>query len=268
MTETQKFVDPSDLRKYRHELPNLVDDLGLSPYAYRLYGHIKRRCGASDGGACFEGARRMAEHCKMSLGMIVKAKHELEAVGLIRIKPGDPKTSTPDTISIVDIWAENFRRYQTCSPGEQPVHAVNTPVHEERSARSLHEHPCSPGERKKEPREERTPEENTHPARAEGAAEIYEEVYGEQVHIPGRTKIEAEGIDDLPLWREVVGDCFASRNPAFNVGKALHFYRQRREQKADRGTPRARAGPRQSNVERSMDAVRSFIAKEQTKNVR
>jgi hypothetical protein len=159
MSDTQRFIDPSDLRKYRHELPNIVDDMDLSPHAYRLYGHIKRRCGASDGGECYEGVRGMAEHCKMSLGMVVRAKQELEAAGLVKIKPGDPKTSTPDTIIIIDIWRQNFMQYQTRSLYEHPVHNMNTPVHGDAPPRSPNEQPRSQYERKNEPPEERTNEE-------------------------------------------------------------------------------------------------------------
>jgi hypothetical protein len=166
-------VEDGDLRTYRIELPNTLDDSDLSVYAFRLYAHLKRRAGAN-GGACFEGTRRMAAHCRMSVGKIVAAKRELEAAGLITVDPGDARTNTPDSIRIVDIWAENFRRYAPASAAagkgrrparhatRTPVHRVNTPVHEAAP-------PCSPGERKKEPAEERTNEERTHTQRARAA---------------------------------------------------------------------------------------------------
>lgn len=153
-----QIIDEGDLRKYRIELPNLLDDLQLSVYAFRLYVHIKRRTGAN-GGTCFEGARGMAETCKMSVGKVVSAKKELAAAGLIDITPGNPKTNTADLIRIRDMWAENFSRYQTCSPHEQGVHG-------EEQTCSPRERPCSPHERKKEPVEERTIEEKTHTHRA------------------------------------------------------------------------------------------------------
>lgn len=152
--DTIQVIDEGDLRKYRTELPNLIDDSDLSVYAYRLYGHIKRRAGAN-GGRCYEGARKMAEHCKMSVGKVVDAKKELAEKHLIKITPGDPKTSTPDTIRIIDIWAQNYARYRPRSPDEQGVHQQKRP-------RSPDEHPRSPDERKKEPLEERTKEERTH----------------------------------------------------------------------------------------------------------
>jgi hypothetical protein len=55
---THAIFDEGDLRKYRTEIPNIVDDLALSPHAYRLYGHMKRsaartpRAGATRAPAC------------------------------------------------------------------------------------------------------------------------------------------------------------------------------------------------------------------------
>jgi hypothetical protein len=37
------------MRKYRIEIPNLIDDAGLSVYALRLYVHLKRVTGAEGG---------------------------------------------------------------------------------------------------------------------------------------------------------------------------------------------------------------------------
>jgi DNA-binding MarR family transcriptional regulator len=130
VTKRVDVIDAGDLRKYRTEIPNSVDDMGLSVYAFRLYVHFKRVAG--DGGQCYQGTRKLAEHCGMAIGMVVKAKRELEERGLIRITPGERNTNTPDTIVIVDIWRENFTRFSqsaTRSRGEHPVHTVNTPVH-------------------------------------------------------------------------------------------------------------------------------------------
>jgi hypothetical protein len=47
-----KARDAGDLRKYRTEIPNLVLELGLSPYALALYVHLKRTAGQD--GACYK----------------------------------------------------------------------------------------------------------------------------------------------------------------------------------------------------------------------
>lgn len=60
----------------------------------------------------------------MSEGMVTNAKRELVERGLITIDPGDAKTSTSDTITIVDIWQKNFAMFAT------PGHVVTTPRHD------------------------------------------------------------------------------------------------------------------------------------------
>jgi hypothetical protein len=111
-----QLTDDGDLRKYRTELPNLVDDIGLSVYAFRLYAHFKRVCGSSNG-VCFQGSSTIAKHCKMSVGKVSESKVELVKAGLITIEPGDVKKSQADRVYILDVWAENMKRY---SKGNAP----------------------------------------------------------------------------------------------------------------------------------------------------
>jgi hypothetical protein len=176
-----------DRRRYRTEIPNLVDDMDLSLQAYRLYGHIKRVAG--DTGEFYEGTRKTAAACNMAHGSITPAKRELVANGLIVVMvPGNPKECRPDRIRVVDIWTSNLAVYQARSQYEQventkheapnsavsvPVQNMNTPcsqdeqpVHEEPQTCSPNEHPCSQYEHKKEPIQERTIEERTKTERA------------------------------------------------------------------------------------------------------
>ncbi len=113
--------DESDLRKYRTEIPNIVDDLPLSAYARSLYMHLKRVCGAG-GGKCWKGERALAAGSGMSKGSVRKAKAELEEArpelhgkSLIQIEPGNPVGKTgfeqSDKIIIVDVWPENFASF-------------------------------------------------------------------------------------------------------------------------------------------------------------
>jgi hypothetical protein len=106
-----EVVEPSDLRKYRTELPNLVDDLSLSVFAYRLYGHLKRRAGAGRDGSVTEGLRSMAQHCGMAKNTAMKARQELLDKGLITTEEIVNDRGRFERITIVDIWAENFARY-------------------------------------------------------------------------------------------------------------------------------------------------------------
>lgn len=101
--------DRSSLRHYRIELPNMIDDLGLSVYAFRLYVHLKRV--AEDEGSCWQSARTLATACNMSSGQVSKAKDELEAQGLITRHIKMVRGGIGDDITIVDIWPRNFERY-------------------------------------------------------------------------------------------------------------------------------------------------------------
>lgn len=102
--------DDGDERRYRHEIPNLVDDLGLSPYAYRLYGHYKRVCGAA-GSVCKETTRKTAERTNMSTGKVSEAKHELREAGLIWWREYPTTHGPAHEIHISDIWVENATCY-------------------------------------------------------------------------------------------------------------------------------------------------------------
>ena len=111
-----KIVEAGDLRKYRIEIPNSVDDLGLDPYTVRLYMHLKRVAGPD--GECWQSAETIANHCKMSTGQVSKSKQILKENDLITIteveheKPGRPY----HLITIRDIWLHNFRKYAQTSP--------------------------------------------------------------------------------------------------------------------------------------------------------
>jgi len=116
--DKSRVVDAGDLRKYRIEIPNIVDDLGLGPHTVRLYMHLKRVAGP--GGACWQSTQTIADHCKMSTGQVSKSKQILKDNGLITItnvehdKPGSPY----HLITITDIWLRNFQEFAQGSPCE------------------------------------------------------------------------------------------------------------------------------------------------------
>src|SRR5687767_7272558 len=93
--------------RYRTEIPNLIDDMGLSVYAFRLYVALKRVAG--DHGRCFLSARQLAQKCQMSAGAISKAKGELVAAGLIQIER--EKRHGRDHITIIDLWGANYAHF-------------------------------------------------------------------------------------------------------------------------------------------------------------
>lgn len=106
------FIDEGS-HKFRTELPNLIDDLGLSIFAHRLYAHIKRRAGEGDEGACTAGLRSMAKACGMSLGKASDARWELLDLGLIRARKETRRDGGfYEVLIVADIWSANFTFYK------------------------------------------------------------------------------------------------------------------------------------------------------------
>lgn len=136
MGDDTRVQDRSSLHRYRTEIPNIIDDMDLSVYAFRLYVRLKRVAG--DNGKCFYSTRELAEQCKMGAGSVSRAKQELVDKELIRID--SQGNSERDIITIVDLWPANFAHFAretdpACSPQEHPCshgeHSVprgNTPV--------------------------------------------------------------------------------------------------------------------------------------------
>lgn len=148
-------TNENDLRKYRTELPNIIDEMELSVYAFRLYVHIKRVAGETEDGACWQSTKTLASYCKMSAGKVSEAKRELVAAGLITVvKRTNENGAATDCITIRDIWPQNFAHFAARSPGERPTASVS-PGEQSTAARSPGERPNrasrSPGETKKEP---------------------------------------------------------------------------------------------------------------------
>ena len=118
------YTQPSDIHqvnslgsmhKYRTEIPNIVGDLGLDPYEYRIYVEYKRIAG--DSGGCYKSNGNLAKECGMGLTKLKEAKKKLaspfELLGgkpLIYITSRTSDRGDPDTclIELTDIWEENF----------------------------------------------------------------------------------------------------------------------------------------------------------------
>lgn len=126
---------------YFFQVPNLVDDLNLSPYAFRLYGHLRRVAGEK--GECWQSTSTLATACRMSSGMVSQAKDELEKTfpPLIRIRSEKGDKGIYHIITICDIWKINHEYW--ANPGV--VHLVKA------AKRSPSEKVRSPSERKNTP---------------------------------------------------------------------------------------------------------------------
>jgi DNA-binding MarR family transcriptional regulator len=70
-----------------------LDDYGLDPYEFRVYGHITRRTGGRIDGQAFASIKKMAEMCKMSPRKLQYALKVLCTAGLL-IKEEDSHRRT------------------------------------------------------------------------------------------------------------------------------------------------------------------------------
>jgi DNA-binding MarR family transcriptional regulator len=83
MTDEQyRIIDEASPRTNFTMVPNIVDDMMLSPHAFRLYIHFRRVAGENR--LCYQSVKTLAMICKMSTGMVSQAKKELVEAGLIR----------------------------------------------------------------------------------------------------------------------------------------------------------------------------------------
>ena len=148
---TYQVKDAGDPRKYFTQIPNMVDDMDLSFYAFRLYFHLKRVAG--DEGTCWQSTTTLARACKMSPGKVSAVKDELVKSGLIKIDYVDNPHGGRDFhhITILDIWTQNTSNFTyfitetaTSSPDE-----LASSLHE--GATSRDELASSPHELKNNP---------------------------------------------------------------------------------------------------------------------
>ncbi len=133
-------------RDYFSMIPHIVDDLALTPYAFRLYVHLCRVVG--NDGKCWQSTDTLAAACHISTGAIVKAKRELvrtkiDGKPLIVIVPipGLKPGSAYHTIYVNNLWEANHEKYakkekepnSKVIPGiltkGYKVHVVNDKVH-------------------------------------------------------------------------------------------------------------------------------------------
>lgn len=93
-------------RKNFTMIPNLIDELQLTPIADALYRHVARWDGAPLKTRPSMGVRALTKRFGVGDLAIKEAKKELLKHGLISIE-SQPEKGIPDQIHIVDIWARN-----------------------------------------------------------------------------------------------------------------------------------------------------------------
>lgn len=109
---TSTFQDNGSLHKYRTEIPNIIFELGLDPYALAVYLIFKKIAG--DHGKCWASQESIANMCGMGITKLKEVKkilqqpfELLDGLPLIRIKKRQDSGES-DVIVIEDIWEKNF----------------------------------------------------------------------------------------------------------------------------------------------------------------
>ena len=138
--------DATNERKYFTLVPNIVLDIGLSPYAQLLYVHLKRVVGADLSGECFKSTRTLGRELGVSVGKISQAKQELASLGFIEIeRRSNPHGGRPrHYITLTDIMPQNIAFY----------HPNRASSPSELGPTSPYELASSPSEQEEEPTEE------------------------------------------------------------------------------------------------------------------
>lgn len=117
-SNSEKIIDHGSGHSYWTQIPNIVDDLDLDPYEFRLYMAYKRVAG--EGGSCYMKTSTLLEKTKMGERKFQQCKKSLsnpraalEGLSLITIIPryhAIEKRRLPDDIIINNIWGVNFSK--------------------------------------------------------------------------------------------------------------------------------------------------------------
>ena len=112
-----QIIDEGGSKKYFFQIPNMIDDMNLTPIAFRLYSHLKRVAG--EDGICWQNTKSLASACRMADGSVTNAKNELLDLKLIEIKEVSSVRGKPGHhIRIVDVWPQNMQQYANTSPSK------------------------------------------------------------------------------------------------------------------------------------------------------
>lgn len=125
MSQNTRVIFQETPRDFRTETPNIVFELlqagEISANALTLYMVYRRIAG--EHGACWVGKKGLEKRCALNHKTITKSKKILASPfkllngkSLIEISSGDYAAGEADTITIIDIWPENFAFFKKCLP--------------------------------------------------------------------------------------------------------------------------------------------------------
>ena len=194
---TEIVIDESGDKKYFTQIPNIVDELGLSPLEECLYFFYKRHS-YKGGGAVEIGVRDLMNRFGCGAKAIRKAKGKLVELGLIDVESFPKADSRPDRVTVLDIWERNFEFFKS-KPVLSELHPVTTQAHpvfsESQPLCSVSNSPVFSESQFKDKdifKDGKKDEESLSPRanakKSKNSSEIADEIFG----VPGRTKIETE----------------------------------------------------------------------------
>ena len=123
-------------------IPNLVGMMELSPYAFRLYFHLKMVTGEGSQEeeledpsprVCQVPVSTLAKVCHMSRPEVLVAKQELIAAGLISVQPHQNGSRSPQETQVIPIWHKNHAMFHQVpfiaphAPSGQPGERTEAP---------------------------------------------------------------------------------------------------------------------------------------------
>lgn len=117
------------------KIPKMAQ-LELDPYELALYTNYKQTASDSENGAAWKSNKTLAQECRMSIRKVQEARKSLEAKGYIQstyTNNENDSVSSPVTVTIVDVWEENHKRFakdKTPAQDAKPLHKVHTPMQE------------------------------------------------------------------------------------------------------------------------------------------
>jgi hypothetical protein len=150
--DTSRKSAPPPARSHFTMIPDMVGDLDLDPYTFRLYCQIRRVTGDAGNGrvdaACWQSTATLAAICRMSTGKVSQSKRKLVQQGLIRIEKRLGPGGYHDHITLVNIWPNNHRHFDR-TPASPSDDELAPPSPGEEHAASVHQartrlHPVNP----------------------------------------------------------------------------------------------------------------------------
>jgi len=117
---------------FRTEMPNIIYALGLDPYEFRVYGHLKSVGG--DKGGCWQSLATIQKETQISRTKIQACIKKLSSnfellnngplIKLITRKKESGESET-NVVVIVDIWRINGEYYRKNSKKDREVHLTD-----------------------------------------------------------------------------------------------------------------------------------------------